>query len=104
MRSSAARRYSARCAPGSLHAAPSKLADHFARKEFGVAESLYAGVYADGGGYEAFAGYLSSALKNGHMSVLTASLDTTILADEHPARYLPLFITIGDAFWGSGRT
>lgn len=74
----------------------------FARKEFGVAESLYAGVYADGGGYEAFAGYLSSALKNGHMSVLTASLDTTILADEHPARYLPLFITIGDAFWGSG--
>jgi tetratricopeptide (TPR) repeat protein len=59
-------------------------------------------VYADGGGYEAFAGYLSSALKNGHMSVLTASLDTTILADEHPARYLPLFITIGDAFWGSG--
>jgi tetratricopeptide (TPR) repeat protein len=74
----------------------------FARKEFGVAESLYAGVYADGGGYEAFAGYLSSALKNGHMSVLTASLDTAILADEHPARYLPLFINIGDAFWASG--
>jgi tetratricopeptide (TPR) repeat protein len=74
----------------------------FARKEFAVAESLYAGVYADGRSYEAFAGYLSSALKNGRMSVLTASLDTVILADEHPARYLPLFIAIGDAFWASG--
>ena len=74
----------------------------FARKEFGVAESLYAGVYAAGGSYEAFAGYLSSALKNGRMSVLTSSLDTVVLADEHPARYLPLFITIGDAFWASG--
>ncbi|HEX7572093.1 MAG TPA: hypothetical protein VF514_03300, partial [Bacteroidota bacterium] len=74
----------------------------FARKDFAVAESLYAGVYADGGSYEAFAGYLSSALKNGRMSVLTSSLDTVILADQHPARYLPLFINIGDAFWASG--
>jgi tetratricopeptide (TPR) repeat protein len=74
----------------------------FARKEFAVAESLYAGVYADGGGYDAFAGYLTSALKNGRISVLTSSLDTVILADERPARYLPLFISIGDAFWASG--
>ena len=74
----------------------------FGRKEFAVAESLYAGAYADGGGYEAFAGYLTSALKNGRMSVLTSSLDTVILTDEHPARYLPLFVHIGDAFWASG--
>ena len=74
----------------------------FARKEFAVAESLYASVYADGGGYDAFAGYLTSALKNGRISVLTSSLDTVILADERPARYLPLFISIGDAFWASG--
>jgi len=74
----------------------------YARKEFGVAESLYAGVYADGGGYEAFAGYISSALRNGRMSVLTSALDTVVLADEHPARYLPLFINIGDALWASG--
>jgi tetratricopeptide (TPR) repeat protein len=74
----------------------------FVRKEFAVAESLYAGVYADGGGYDAYAGYLTSALKNGRMSVLTSSLDTVILADEHPARYLQLFIGIGDAFWASG--
>ncbi len=74
----------------------------FARKDYAVAESLYAGVYADGGSYEAFAGYLSSAFKNGRMSVLTSSLDAVILADGHPARYLPLFINIGDAFWASG--
>lgn len=74
----------------------------FARRDFAAAESLYAGIYAGGGGYDAFAGYLSSALRNGHMSVLTSSLDTVILADDRPARYLPLFISIGDAFWASG--
>ena len=74
----------------------------FARKDFAVAESLYAGVYADGGGYDAFAGYLTCALKNGRLSVLTSSLDTVILADDHPARYLPLFVGIGDAYWASG--
>jgi tetratricopeptide (TPR) repeat protein len=74
----------------------------FARKEYAVAESLYAGVYADGGGYDAFAGYLTSALREGEMGVLTSALDTVILPDEHPARYLPLFISIGDAYWASG--
>ncbi len=74
----------------------------FARKEYAAAESLYAGVYADGGGYDAFAGYLTSALREGRMRVLTSALDTVILADEHPARYLPLFISIGDAYWASG--
>jgi tetratricopeptide (TPR) repeat protein len=74
----------------------------FVRKDFAVAESLYALVYAEGGGYNAFSGYLTSALRNGHMSVLTSSLDTVILADDHPASYLPLFITIGDAYWASG--
>jgi len=74
----------------------------FARKEFAAAESLYARVYADGGGYDAFAGYLTSALRGGHMSVLTSCLDTVILADDHPARYLPLFVGIGDAYWASG--
>jgi tetratricopeptide (TPR) repeat protein len=73
-----------------------------ARKDYAAAESLYAGVYADGGGYDAFAGYLTSALRNGRMSVLTSALDTVILADEHPSRYLPLFVGIGDAFWASG--
>ncbi len=74
----------------------------FARKEYAVAESLYARVYAEGGGYDAFAGYLTSALRRGRMSVLTSSLDTVILADDHPARFLPLFIGIGDAYWASG--
>ncbi|HTY59594.1 MAG TPA: hypothetical protein VMF59_12305, partial [Bacteroidota bacterium] len=73
-----------------------------ARKEYAVAESLYVRVYADGGGYDAFAGYLTSALRGGHMDVLTSALDTVILADDHPARYLPLFIGIGDAYWASG--
>jgi len=74
----------------------------FARKEYAAAESLYAGVYADGGGYDAFAGYLTSALRDGRMSVLTSTLDTVILSDEHPAKYLPLFVSIGDAYWASG--
>ena len=74
----------------------------FARRDFAVAESLYARIYAEGGGYEAFAGYLASALRNGDMAVLTSSLDTVILADDHPARYLPLFVSVGDAFWASG--
>jgi tetratricopeptide (TPR) repeat protein len=75
----------------------------FARKQFAVAESLYAGVYAEGGGYDAFAGYMTSALRLGRMSVLTSSLDTVVLADQHPARYLPLFLSIGDAFWATGQ-
>ncbi|HMK38081.1 MAG TPA: hypothetical protein VK569_01995, partial [Bacteroidota bacterium] len=74
----------------------------FGRKEYAAAESLYARLYADGGGYDAFAGYLTSALREGHMSVLTSCLDTVILADDHPARYLPLFVSIGDAYWASG--
>jgi tetratricopeptide (TPR) repeat protein len=73
-----------------------------ARKEYAVAESLYARVYADGRGYDALAGYLTSALRGGRMSVLTSALDTLILPDDHPARYLPLFINIGDAYWSSG--
>jgi tetratricopeptide (TPR) repeat protein len=73
-----------------------------ARRDYAVAESLYAGVYASGGGYDAFAGYLTGALRGGRMSVLTSSLDTVILTDDHPARYLPLFIGIGDAYWASG--
>ena len=74
----------------------------FAHKEYAVAESLYARAYAEGHGYEAFAGYLSSALRLGKNAVLTSALDTVVLTDAHPARYLTLFIAIGDAYWAEG--
>ncbi|HUI64729.1 MAG TPA: hypothetical protein VL126_07800 [Bacteroidota bacterium] len=74
----------------------------FARKEYAVAESLYARAYSEGHGYEAFAGYLTSALRLGQNAVLTTALDTVVLKDAHPARYLTLFLAIGDAFWSEG--
>ena len=36
------------------------------------------------------------------MTVLTSALDSVVLPDDHPARYLPLFVSIGDAFWAEG--
>ncbi len=74
----------------------------FEEKRFGEAESLYKESYLEGRGYEAFNGYLVSALKAGDIDVLTSALDTIIMREQHPAQYLPLFITIGDAYWTSG--
>lgn len=76
----------------------------FARRDFGAAESLYADSYAQGHGYEALAGWLASALRLGKYAAVTAALDSIILQDERPARYLPLFIGIGDAYWMSGNS
>lgn len=71
----------------------------FTQKNYAVAESLYAQAYTEGHGYDAFAGYLTSALRLGKNAVLRNALDSVILKDDHPARYLTLFIGIGDAFW-----
>lgn len=76
----------------------------FGRKEYAVAESLYADSYARGGSAEALAGRLSCALRLRRYEELTTALDSTILQDEHPARYLPLFVMIGDAYWNTGES
>lgn len=74
----------------------------FEEKRFDEAEAHYRESYLEGRGYDAFSGYLVSALKTGNTGVLTSALDTIIMRERHPAQYLPLFITIGDAYWTSG--
>ncbi len=76
----------------------------FGRKEYAAAESLYADSYAQGRGSEALAGLLSSALRQNKYGVVTEALDSIILQDEYPARYLPLFTMIGDAYWRTGNS
>lgn len=76
----------------------------FVRKDYAEAESLYASCYDAGRGYDALAGLLGSALRRGKYGLLRAALDSIVLAADHPARYLPLFIGIGDAFWATGDT
>jgi hypothetical protein len=73
-------------------------------KDYRMAETLYGESYMEGRGYEAFSGYLASALRSGHTSVVTAAFDSIIMKDAHPLQYLPLFITIGDAYWTIGNT
>ena len=74
----------------------------FAGKNYALAESLYARAWADGGGIDALGGYLGSALRLGRMHVLTSAMDSVVLADDRPARYLSLFLPIGDAYWAGG--
>lgn len=75
----------------------------FAASNFALAESLYAVSYAESKSYESMSGLAASALRNGHPIPVTALLDT-MLADPVPSRYLPLFLTVGDAFWMQGNT
>jgi tetratricopeptide (TPR) repeat protein len=76
----------------------------FAGKEYAVAESLYHASYVDGQSLEALGGELASSLRQGKYGVLSSALDSIILRDDHPARYLTLFIPIGDAYWARGDT
>ncbi|HTO94838.1 MAG TPA: hypothetical protein VMM80_10680, partial [Bacteroidota bacterium] len=74
----------------------------FAAKKFAVAESLYARIWGAGRGIDALSGYIGSALRLGRTDLLRSVMDSVVLADERPARYLALFIPIGDAYWASG--
>ena len=78
-----------------------------ARKEFNAreykqAETLYKKSYREAGGYESLSGYLASALRSDDAGVVTQALDSIVMIDPHPMQYLPLFLTIGDAFWQLG--
>jgi len=74
----------------------------FGRKDYAVAESLFSRSYVEGRGFDALAGKLASALRQRKFDVLRSAMDSIILADERPARYLSLFVGIGDAYWATG--
>ncbi len=80
-----------------------KARELFDRSEYTAASGLFAESYHEGEGFEALTGYLWSALRLGRYRVLTSALDTIIMRDEYPARFLPLFLPIGDAFWAEGK-
>jgi tetratricopeptide (TPR) repeat protein len=74
----------------------------YVRKDYAAAESLYRSSYAEGQSIEALGGVLVSALRRKEYGMLSVILDSVILRDDHPARYLTLFLPIGDAFWAAG--
>ncbi len=75
----------------------------FQRREYASAAQHYFESYNEGRGDEALSGFLVSELRLGHYASLTAALDTIIMREEFPARYLATFLNIGDAFWGEGK-
>ena len=76
----------------------------FDAREYKDAETLYHKSYQESRSYEALGGYLASALRSGDIKEVTVTLDSVVMVDPHPAQYLPLFLTIGDAFWSLGNT
>jgi len=76
----------------------------FERKEYTTAAALYRQSFEDGGAYEALSGYFASALRLRQFHVLSSALDTIILKDPLPTRYLPLFLIVGDAMWAEGKS
>jgi tetratricopeptide (TPR) repeat protein len=71
----------------------------FAQREYAAAAALYAQSYSEGKGYEALSGQVVSTVRNGDPLVAVSALDSIIVKDDHPGQYLPLFVTIGDAYW-----
>jgi hypothetical protein len=79
-------------------------AETFARKEYGAAASRYRTIYRETGAYESLAGYLASAYRLREYDSLIAVYRARVATDPRPARYLPLFVLFGDAFWAKGDT
>jgi tetratricopeptide (TPR) repeat protein len=75
----------------------------FSERDYASASQLYLESYNEGKGYEALSGYLMSELRLTRYASLTSALDS-IMHEEFPSRYLPLFLNIGDAFWGLGNS
>ena len=74
----------------------------FSEHDYVSASQLYLESYNEGRGYEALSGHLASELRLKHYSSLTSALDS-IMHEEYPGRYVGLFLSIGDAFWGEGK-
>ncbi len=75
----------------------------FGAKNYESASKLFEESFHEGGSYEALSGFLVSELRLGHYNVLIGAMDNLIMANDHPARFLPLFLPIGDAFWAEGK-
>jgi hypothetical protein len=75
-----------------------------AAKNYQAAALLFRYSFSEGRGYEALSGYLTSELRAGNYGALTSALDTIIMRQEFPGRFLPLLVPIGDAFWKLGDT
>lgn len=73
-----------------------------AEKEYRAAAALFHQSYEDGNGFDAFSGYLNASVRGGEFDAARTALDSVILCDQNPNQYLPLFITIGDAYWAGG--
>jgi tetratricopeptide (TPR) repeat protein len=76
--------------------------ERFDAKEFGASRRLFKAAYGEGGGYESLAGYVISAYRMGDYPAVTLVLDSLVLIDSRPARFLPLSIYFGDALWALG--
>lgn len=74
----------------------------FAAGEYAKAESLYALAYDNGHGLESLSGLAMAALRLGAYDTVTAVIGRAEESDPHPARYLPLAVARGDAYWGKG--
>ena len=71
-----------------------------AQKNYASAAQLYWESYTEGKAYSALSGYLVCELRQQRYSSLIVALDTIIMKQQHPGAFLPLFLNIGDAFWG----
>lgn len=73
--------------------------NQFSDRDYGTAAKLYRLSFEESGGYESLAGFLASSYRRGDYGVVISSLDSIIVRSSNPGQYLPLFLTIGDAFW-----
>ncbi|HCV43681.1 MAG TPA: hypothetical protein DGH68_09375 [Bacteroidetes bacterium] len=76
----------------------------YGQRDYKAAELLFGESYTEGKSYDALSGYLSSALRSGNATMVSALYDSITVRESRPSPYLPLFLTIGDAFWTLGRS
>jgi hypothetical protein len=72
------------------------------QRDFAKAQELYRMSYVEAGGYESLSGYLLSSLRLADYAALSAARDTIVDRAAHPAQFLPLMLSIGDAAWAQG--
>jgi tetratricopeptide (TPR) repeat protein len=78
--------------------------DRFESRDYGAARRIFKEAYGEGGGFESIAGYVASTYRMGDYAAVAVVLDSLVLVDAHPARFLPLYVHFGDAFWALGDT
>jgi hypothetical protein len=83
-----------------LRAAQQVLQEH----RYDEARDRYAGLYAEGGSYEALAGLLTAHFRLGDFGAVIRLYDSVVASDRVPDRYLGLGLRAGDALWASGNT